>query len=145
MSTMDTLVKKGTLVDNKCVLCCKQGESASHLLFHCPTVAEIWNYFRSYVHMDWVMPNCIDLIIKGWRVKNLSTTGQALWKVLPTVITWTIWRSRNDLIFNGKLFEVQQVITKVKAQFYYWCKNLEALEGISLENVKSRWGQFFVI
>lgn len=72
------------------------------------------------------MPNYIDLIIKGWRVKGLSTTGQALWEVLPTTITWTIWNCRKDLVFNNVNFEVEQVIEKMKARAYFWCRNKES-------------------
>lgn len=75
ITTMDTLRKKGTLVVNGCLLCRKTGESATHLLFHCPTSSDIWRHFLSYINIEWVMPNCMDLIIKGWRRKILSAAG----------------------------------------------------------------------
>lgn len=43
--TMDKLIARGYYYPNRCVMCCKDLESANHLLVHCPVARMVWNFF----------------------------------------------------------------------------------------------------
>lgn len=141
--SMDFLYKRRKILVNGCLLCCSAGESVSHLLFHCEISRQVWNHFLAGVGLLWVLPDCIDSIIKSWRYRIIHPIGKKLLPLLPAAICWTIWKSRNALVFENINFNVTEVIKQVKIQAYCWVRNDEVMKGINLDSIITNWSTYF--
>ncbi|XP_026450968.1 phospholipid:diacylglycerol acyltransferase 1-like [Papaver somniferum] len=90
---------------------------------------------KSGVGLLWVLPDCIDSIIKSWRYRIIHPIGKKLLPLLPAAICWTIWKSRNALVFENINFNVTEVIKQVKIQAYCWVRNDEVMK----DNFLYKW------
>lgn len=83
-------------------------ETTDHLFLHCPKSAEIWAFFLKKFSLGWVMPrSCKDLLKMRslCPTESLSQKGTVVWKILPSLMWWHIWKMRNARIFdNDKVF-----------------------------------------
>ncbi|OVA06343.1 hypothetical protein BVC80_8883g7 [Macleaya cordata] len=69
------------------------------------------------------------MVICSWKVKGLSERGKLLWQVLPAAIMWTVWKSRNEVVFNDANLNVEDIIVKVKLQMHFWVAKNGAFKG----------------
>ncbi|XP_026459742.1 uncharacterized protein LOC113360448 [Papaver somniferum] len=49
-----------------------------------------------------------------WSVKKNRNMIKRIWGILPFAIWWTIWRERNNRVFNNKKRSIEQLIISVK-------------------------------
>ena len=56
---LDNLMLKGRLLANRCCMCCCDGESVDHLLFHCPVTHSLWTFMLQAFGIHWVMPRSV--------------------------------------------------------------------------------------
>lgn len=47
--------------------------------------------------------------------------SKKLASIFWTALVWEIWNSRNEFVFNGKVFDVQRVLKDFKARVWSWC------------------------
>lgn len=106
-------------------------ETAEHLFWHCPLAQQCWGILN------------LNTVLNGNTFENVMALKIQLqsqfFMVAVTLMCWTIWKARNELIFNNNqigiqecriLFfkEVRLVSLRVKAsladQFNQWIQNL---------------------
>ena len=99
----DCLQARGLQVDNICPHCHNRPESIIHALRDCHVLKTIWHQlgiscldisFFSANMQDWLMSNCKD--------KGVRSSGQAPWNQIFMFAIWTIWKGRNQLVFENK-------------------------------------------
>ena len=90
--TYDNLMRRGYTLTNWCCMCRCEGESVDHLLIHCHTENELWNFvFRSF-GFQWVLPrNVIDLLDGWWNL--LGKHSSEIWYMVPLCLMWTFGRN----------------------------------------------------
>jgi hypothetical protein len=106
--------------DIPCIFCFKDNEDCSHLFFHWGFVKGVWEaIFRWLGHR-------LPIGLAGWdhslsfgtlfKSKNGNHVRHLIW--LAT--TWSIWKLRNNVTFNGDLPNVPQLLDNVKAISWIW-------------------------
>ncbi|MCI00129.1 hypothetical protein A2U01_0021145, partial [Trifolium medium] len=104
LPTRENLAKRGIIdngPDTKCVWCPLASESEGHLFGGCNFASIIWHKVFRWFGWDPVVPSDpLDIFQKfcvgsgnGQRIKGLL----AVWHS----VVWSIWRARNELIFNA--------------------------------------------
>lgn len=92
-------------------LACGEIETSSHALWSCCVARAIWKltgvaaFYRQYRFLD--VKECV------WMA--LSDTREGKLEVLENVIYW-LWRARCAVVFEGCLWEVEQVIERAVQQ-----------------------------
>ena len=89
--------------DTTCPLCQEGAESILHALRDCLLLRCLWNqlgvlpynqaFWRSNLQ-DWLMLNS--------KFKHSLGATQSPWKVVFPFAVWNVWKSRNNVVFNGK-------------------------------------------
>jgi hypothetical protein len=135
--TADRLAKRGWPHQPFCQLCRCSQETARHLLFECRFSKRIWIAAASWL-------DCPDLIrclgagrskvMDYWHAIAKTTTSSP--KGLRTaimLISWEIWKERNERVFNNKSSLPSVVMQKIKDEGKDWvlagAKNLAELIG----------------
>ena len=59
------------------------------------------------------------ILFKNWQSRYpgsaISPTWRKIWQAIPKFVWWKIWLERNDLIFNNKNSNPENVAIKAKA------------------------------
>ncbi|XP_074324344.1 uncharacterized protein LOC141661259 [Apium graveolens] len=92
LPTKDMLHAKKVNIHVTCSLCNKEVETASHVFLEC--------FFAKSCWQEWVFN-----VFNGWEtVKRQS----------GAMLCWTIWKCRNDLIWNQKCLEAQKAANSAR-------------------------------
>jgi hypothetical protein len=50
--------------------------------------------------VSWVTPGNVSQLLNCWKFHGHGHLREAIWKVIPTLLMWSIWRERNCRIFE---------------------------------------------
>jgi hypothetical protein len=122
IQTKENLCKHGIIqpLHSNCVFCGVNTESNVHLFIHCTTSIKVW-----YELMKWLgfviiaPPNLVSgfgtLMAQG-RGKNGKKCLALIWNSF----LWSIWKFRNDCVFNNKVVIIEELVDHVKLQAWRW-------------------------
>ena len=103
-----------------CVFCNAPSESSAHLFLLCPSIFPMWYQVSRWLGWEFVTP--IDLVQQFLYFTGLGGGRRVRLGVLLVwhVVIWTIWTSRNDLIFSGGTLSEEPVVDRVKLLAWRW-------------------------
>lgn len=103
-----------------CVMCNRYEETATHLLLHCDVAHLVWLKLMLWLDRRFIIPPNLFVLWECWsdggRVNKVT---KGLWLIWHTTI-WVIWKKRNDKIFNGCHFEVDELVEEIKVLSWRW-------------------------
>ncbi|KAK2381610.1 hypothetical protein QL285_069201 [Trifolium repens] len=106
--------------DFHCVMCGSGVESTTHLFLHCEKAAAVW-----YAVMKWlgfmviVPPDLVSsFVILGEHGKGKKE--KLCLSLIWNSYVWSVWKFRNEFIFNNKEVVIEEVIEHVKFQSWKW-------------------------
>nr|GLL36111.1 uncharacterized protein LOC109160848 [Ipomoea trifida] len=108
-------------VDVFCPLCRHHPESLDHLMKDCEIVAPLWQT---------ILTDNIPGIGEGgiaWLC-DILTRGEAVLKLRIIATWWSIWRARNELVWNGKPWQLNTVVNEIQRSMETW-QNLGNITG----------------
>ena len=90
------------MVTSRCHLCEADVETADHIFVKCHFSKYLWFFLADSFkrHLDF-SGNFETLFIKAMKEK-FSSHVQALWHAGIIFICWLIWKTRNEITFEGK-------------------------------------------
>ncbi|KAH1198755.1 hypothetical protein GmHk_18G052267 [Glycine max] len=113
------------LNDLRCPLCNSPEEDAAHLFFHCTKTLPLWWESQSWVNSSGVFPhNPKDHF---WKHDNkpAARVRSKRWKCWWVALTWTIWKHRNEVVFDNQSFDGSKVINDALFLLWSWLKVME--------------------
>lgn len=134
--TADRLAKRGLPYPDQCLLCDQQEENIQHLLVGCVFSRDFWFSLLSHFGLASLALQPTDQSFDEWWRKIDSTVTGDLRKGLNSLVilgAWSIWRHRNDCVFNGASPNVNMALTLAREEAYMW--SLAGAKGISLLTV----------
>ena len=111
--------------DRTCPFCKSAEKEAGHLFFHCTKIIPMWWEFLSWVNNVGVFPQDPrqhflqheSIVVDGLRTNR--------WKCWWLIVTWTIWKKRNDIIFSNDFFDINKMMEETTFLTWTWLRNLE--------------------
>ncbi|XP_031124380.1 uncharacterized protein LOC116027095 [Ipomoea triloba] len=120
LPVLTVLAAHRVAVDVLCPLCKDQPKTLDHLMKGCAVVVPIWQTILMTSTVSGGGDDCI-----AWMCNTLSK-GDAATKLRAVAIWWSIWRARNEIVWNGKPWQLSNVVNEIH-------RNIEAWQ--SVENV----------
>ena len=98
------LARRGVVVDESCPICQREPESIIHALRDCAWVKSVWMQLGvSLSNQDFWSSNIQDWININGKISLSCAQGNLPWKTTFSFAMWCIWKSRNMVVFNGKM------------------------------------------
>ncbi|CAN4112929.1 unnamed protein product [Withania somnifera] len=108
---------------SRCYFCEQDVETIDHLFLHCKVVSQLWNLFTSFRGIRWAMRGRTGEALTSWNFEGGGSTNKDMWRIVPAVIWWTIWKDRNSRCSEGSSF------------FCYWCSSEYIDDPVSIVDV----------
>ena len=105
-----------------CTFCKAEIESVVHLFFACRFSWLIWMHYCSIWDLSWVFHIESVAFLLAWQEALPVNSGNELWKMAFFAIIWSIWLMRNEMVFNGKVFDLRQILDIINLKIANWFK-----------------------
>ncbi|KAL8472629.1 hypothetical protein ACS0TY_029726 [Phlomoides rotata] len=138
MATTDNLGRRGITLNNeekKCQFCLEEEESIRHIFFECKVSSSIWESILRWLGVSMVLH--IDPKIHFLHFGEClgsgtkATVARTIW--IGTV--WSLWNTRNDIVFNKATFNADRESSKIKISVWNWISALDQrLLDLNLRN-----------
>jgi hypothetical protein len=102
-----------------CVLCHTREESTSHLI-HCEMASAVWLKLMRWLDRVFVSPPNLFVYWACWLGGERNINVVRGIKVIWLATIWTLWKIRNDRVFNDSTSEVDIVVEEVKVLAWRW-------------------------
>ncbi|KAE8698358.1 hypothetical protein F3Y22_tig00110597pilonHSYRG00041 [Hibiscus syriacus] len=123
-SVKSELIKRGIqgIEDDLCPLCKLAEENSTHLFFTCSVAWSLWNKFLNFWRFSFVFPADAITFLIAWDELKANS---AIWTFIPVAIIWTIWKTRNFIVFEGgKLDQIELFfLSRVRLASWFLAKN----------------------
>lgn len=103
--TMTQLRSKHVQVNNTCPVCNKKPESIFHALLQCKVATTCWKIFKRGIRTGEHMK------FAEWLELNLIDQSRES-KAKIVTLCWSIWRSRNDLVWSKRRWPILRIVEK---------------------------------
>lgn len=123
-----------TLSQNFCPLCSELSETPQHLLLHCSFAWRIWSSIFRWWRVEWVCPPDLITLSLFWFSSPFKNLEKKCWESCFYAVIWSIWKARNDLIFNNKASTWEEITELVKIRVALWIKGLNDLRIYSVND-----------
>jgi hypothetical protein len=121
----DRLQRRGWPNEYFCPLCRRNLETAAHLFVDCPETQELWALIA-----QWRNCNGVNIALSA-KAQTLDSFRSAMIDATPKqhrkatsslfiLVQWSIWKKRNNMIFNGKEMAIPQLACFVKDAAQEW-------------------------
>ncbi|XP_027102321.1 uncharacterized protein [Coffea arabica] len=100
----DVLVARGFQLPSKCSCCLVSNtESLRHLFLEGELATTVWQFFGSVGRLA-LNVNHVWVWLIGWWLKPMKSEQlRFMFRILPSLICWHIWKARNTAVFQGSV------------------------------------------
>lgn len=112
-----------------CDLCVGMAESTNHLFIHCAFSSEVWQGLFGWLDFNFVLPPNLFIHWECWLGGESKKKIHKGYRLIWHAAVWSIWRARNDRIFNNRLCGVAETVEAIKVLSWRWmlsCMNVPA-------------------
>ncbi|KAH0724746.1 hypothetical protein KY284_000611 [Solanum tuberosum] len=130
IATDDNLKKMRINIASKC-WCCdrKEKETMTHLFLTAPIANMLWRYFALFTGINIKGMHLQQLIISWWKQKATPKL-QSIYRAIPTIIMWSLWKRRNALkhgnviSWEGMVEMTIEVVRQMVKTEFPWIKKM---------------------
>lgn len=96
---------------------------------------EIWSWWWNLWNISWVWPKSLAQALSQWIFPGKGIFFKQIWFSSFIVIIWSVWRERNERIFNSKSSSTRDIKTLVLVRLWWWVKSWKLPFLYSVEEV----------
>lgn len=141
----EKLASRGISLDQRCQLCGLEGESINHLLFVCTFARQVWALCNLPSPEDGFAGHSLyyNMFFILQLAKNDHIQAEKR-RAIPWIL-WRLWKNRNNLVFEGLVFQVLDMIQKIQEDADEWFlaqqveQEFQAIDRMQCSSAKSIW------
>jgi hypothetical protein len=127
LSTRANLFYKGCAPSDICAAY-PAPESSRHLFFDCPLAASLWRRLGISIPAG---------NFSVWDLLPPPGIADATWRAGVAVLLWSLWKVRNDLVFNGQPSSTQGVLRRGCEDLALWRWRFPARDRAGIDSLRS--------
>jgi len=106
-----------------CTFCALQPESIDHVLLSCTYSQQIWRSFASEMGQSLIFPASFKQHYESWMGLSWKNgLRKKLWASTFFAVAWTIWLTRNEILFQNQIFNHMAICQSIKRKIAFWTK-----------------------
>lgn len=109
-------------VSSLCVFCEAEVETTDHVLLLCPLIWNVWSVLVNWWEVKWVTPGSVEVLLNWWFGMKWEKKELEIWKVIPLVMPWSVWKLRNVCLFKEGNANLARLGELVKVRIALWVK-----------------------
>ncbi|XP_024636306.1 uncharacterized protein [Medicago truncatula] len=103
--------------DIVCSLCNSEEEDTLHLFFHCPSSCSVWSMWEGYSSIYAILSQDYDSKTIVFKILQVLAAEDA---AAFCCILWSIWKQRNDKVWNKVTDANTFVLSRAKDSLHEW-------------------------
>ncbi|KAL8147598.1 hypothetical protein AgCh_005064 [Apium graveolens] len=113
LPTKMQLIQKRVQVDSLCEICKSGVENTAHIFLHCPFAVSCWEVLQVSPVWDstWEFSNWFEQCLLHESREN---------KVKMIMFCWSLWRYKNDVVWNKKISRPERVVAATLEYLSQW-------------------------
>ena len=141
--TANRRLRHGLQDSDDCNLCSQASETCDHLFVGCVTTRQLWYRLLLPLGLQDLTPLTEESLGIWWLRQRewLSADSRPPFDTLLLLITWTIWKERNNRVFNRITSNLAAIAQEVIREAQCWCEAGYS----SLAHLISLWSQNQVV
>ncbi|EOY15546.1 Uncharacterized protein TCM_034566 [Theobroma cacao] len=104
----------------QCALCNVVRETCDHLFITCRKSWKVWMGWCRMWGMGWVLPGNVKDLFAVWNEWQLGGLDGRIWRMGFFAIAWSVWKSKNKTVFQGKEWSTDQVLELARIRVATW-------------------------
>lgn len=109
--------------DALCKFCNDSLETIDHSLLHCIPVWTVWCHILNWWGIKWVLPPSVSSLFLWWTFQKFNSKAQQIWNCIPLAVLWSLWKFRNEFLFENKTLDWEEVTELIKVRVAFWVKS----------------------
>ncbi|MCH93643.1 pentatricopeptide repeat-containing protein [Trifolium medium] len=97
-----------------------RSKSVDHLFVSCNQISLVWYAILCWLGVEWVSPRGNLGLFEVFLGMSFSRKNRLGWLLIWQAIAWTIWNSRNDVLFSEGTFSAECLVDRVKLLSWKW-------------------------
>jgi hypothetical protein len=106
--------------DARCAACNSELESSAHLFLHCRVTAQIWYDIARWIGHELILPPSVDHSFSIFVSCGTNKIRKKGFSLIWHAFIWSIWRARNNRIFNNGVIDPDEICDNVKRISWQW-------------------------
>lgn len=118
IATRSILVRRNIIPPNDgfCPICALSPETPLHLFLQCSCARSTWSTILSRWLVSWIWPSTLPELVNFWFSNSFHNLEETCWITTLYAVLWSIWKARNDLVFNDKQPLLGEIVDLIKAE-----------------------------
>ncbi|XP_057811921.1 uncharacterized protein LOC131026169 [Salvia miltiorrhiza] len=108
--------------DLQCCFCQDHEEDTNHMFISCPKTQELWDEIQRWTGISTAQPFAAAAHWLNFSECGQNKKGRKLLKAIWMSCCWLLWKRRNEIRFEGKTWEVNNLILEIKVRVWSWNK-----------------------
>ena len=114
LPVMDVLHKFGVFGPSRCFCCWHSSqETINHIFCTGEFARQVWGFFEVPIGGFGAAFMIRHKVINWWLKSGRTSYIRFLFRILPALICWNLWKTRNKFVFEGRVATVTQVCGRI--------------------------------
>ena len=120
--TADRRLRHRLNYHTNCPLCDQDPETSDHLALGCVFAREVWYNILRHCNLDTLVPRAADSLIEWWpdARRRAPTRSRKGFDSLVLLIVWSLWKERNNRVFQRSTEMVSLVCRRIVDEIELW-------------------------
>lgn len=111
-----------TSLPSQCIFCRQQHDHQDHVFLHCPKIRPLWVDMGTTFSGPMPQSHTIKAhLLRWWKTSSSCSMLGQLKVIVPSLVTWELWKSYAACRFGEDHFNYYHIHTKIKGAIYTWC------------------------
>ncbi|MFS7930782.1 putative RNA-directed DNA polymerase [Helianthus anomalus] len=131
-------IRNISVQNNLCALCGDYAETSEHLFVACQFAQIVWQNIADWCNIPPIYAFELNDVLSIHETCSGNSTKKKGIHAVVLVSIWSIWKLRNDSVFNNSVPHTTKILDEIKAMSFLWVKNRAKLVSLTW----SDWSRF---
>ncbi|KAJ0599248.1 putative RNA-directed DNA polymerase [Helianthus annuus] len=130
--TADALLRRGIMIgEGLCPFCKSVPESVDHIFTSCFFAVVLWQKISRWCHIPPIFAFSFKDLLEIHKGGHISVKDRVVIQGIIYISCWSIWATRNKIIFSNSEFKADKVFSDIKSLGFLWYKHRSRCSALS--------------